>query len=92
MIAKKYRKLPVTIEAMKWNGKNHQQIMEWANGRLFKYWIDHVSGHGTCFLEIDTLEGTMIASIGDYIIRGIDGEYYPCKPDIFVRTYEEIND
>lgn len=41
-------------------------------------------------LEIETLEGTMKANVGDYIIKGVDGEIYPCKPDIFEKTYEKI--
>ena len=42
-------------------------------------------------LTIHTLEGDMIASIGDYIIKGVNGEFYPCKPDIFEKTYEKVN-
>ena len=44
----------------------------------------------THVLKIETLEGVMNASVGDYIIKGVNGEYYPCKPDIFEKTYEEV--
>ena len=44
----------------------------------------------TLELRIGTLEGTMTAQLGDYIIRGVNGEFYPCKPDIFEKTYEEV--
>lgn len=42
------------------------------------------------YMYIETLEGTMKASVGDYIIKGVNGEFYPCKPDIFEKTYEEV--
>ena len=47
---------------------------------------------GEHYLEIETLEGVMRANSGDYIIRGVNGEFYPCKPDIFEKTYEEVSD
>jgi hypothetical protein len=46
--------------------------------------------YGGNFLHIETLEGTMTASPGDFIIRGVQGEFYPCKPDIFAETYEPV--
>lgn len=78
---KKYRKKPVTIEAIQWNGGNLSEIRDFmrrtvvANGLV---------------LIIPTLEGNMHASLNDYIIKGINGEFYPCKPDIFAKTYEEV--
>jgi hypothetical protein len=48
--------------------------------------------YGTNFLDIETLEGTMTASLGDWIIKGVAGEFYPCKPDIFALTYELVNE
>ena len=56
--------------------------------RRFDDYVAQVSSRG--FLEIDTLEGVMKASEGDFIIRGVNGEFYPCKPDVFNRTYEDI--
>ncbi len=75
----KYRKKPVIIEAIQWNGKNLSEIDNFM-GRT-------VGNKGT-ILVIHTLEGDMEASINDYIIRGVNGEFYPCKPDIFDKTYE----
>lgn len=77
----KYRKKPVIIEAIQWNGNNFEEIMEF---------IDSDFVHFNSELIINTLEGNMTASKGDYIIKGIKGEFYPCKPDIFEQTYEEV--
>ncbi len=87
----KYRKKPVVVDAEKWmaNG-DHPKVRAW----------DSVVGLAeTCpqcnhdFLnhgKIDTLEGSHIVCPGDWIIRGVKGEYYPCKPDIFTATYEKV--
>ena len=75
----KYRKKPVIIEAIQWNGKNLSEIDNFIRGT--------VENKGT-ILIINTLEGDMEASINDYIIKGVNGEFYPCKPDIFDKTYE----
>ena len=80
---KKYRKKPVIIEAVQYNGENIAEISEFVTNRGMSF-----DGE----LKIETLEGTMIASIGDYIIKGVKGEFYPCKPDIFEQTYEEVID
>lgn len=83
-IAKKYRKKPVVIEAVQWTGKNRTDIYEFCGPRSdIIFILDAVN--------IPTLEGSMTASAGDYIIRGVHGELYPCKPDIFEETYEEVN-
>ncbi len=84
----KYRKKPVIIEAIQWNGINLEEI-KWFMKEQFK----DVSVSEISFgLQIPTLEGTMTVSLGDYIIRGVNGEYYPCKPDIFQKTYEEVDE
>ena len=76
-----YKKKPVTVAAVKWNGINLQEIREFTNNEaMIKNDV----------LIIPTLEGTMAAEIGSYIIRGIKGEYYPCRGDIFENTYEEV--
>ena len=77
---KRYRKKPVLIEAVQYNGENKVEV------QLFmgKYLDECVRG-----LKIPTLEGDMFASAGDFIIKGVAGEFYPCKPDIFEQTYEE---
>ncbi len=85
---KKYRKKPVVIEAIQWNGINLEEL-KWFMKEKFK----GTSVSETTFeLQIPTLEGTMSASLGDYIIRGVKGEFYPCKPDIFEATYEPVED
>jgi hypothetical protein len=79
----KYRKKPVVIEAVHWTGDNLSEIQAFCpQARI-------VFGFG---VAIDTLEGTMMASGGDWIIRGVKGEFYPCKPDIFEATYEQVED
>lgn len=75
----RYRKKPVVIEAVRWFGGNTQEILAFCGG-------DASEKDGA--LCIDTLEGTFRASVGDYIIKGVNGEFYPCKPDIFASTYE----
>ena len=80
----KFRKKPVVIEAIKWTGDNYEEIANFL-GEARRL----IPGNG---LEIYTLEGIMSASIGDYIIKGVQGEFYPCKPDIFELTYEEVDE
>lgn len=83
----KYRKKPVVIEAVQWDGSEDStyEVMKWCNSDK----VFHAIGPGTLEeITIDTLEGEMCASVGDWIIRGIKGELYPCKPDIFAATYE----
>ena len=75
----KYRKKPVVIEAVQWNGKNHDEM---------ESFVGLSAGVGLDYVWITTLEGTMQASKGDYVIKGVQGEFYPCKPDIFEATYE----
>lgn len=88
----KYRKKPVVIDAVQWNGKNYEEIQEFSNGLITYYeWVQHnESGVNKNMLSIKTLEGTMEAKIGDFIIKGVKGEFYPCKPDIFEATYEIV--
>lgn len=86
----KYRKKPVVVEAMEFGFDPLEEIMEWlrAGGVNFDY-----KGVGGKIeeLQIGTLEGKMRVSYGDYIIKGVKGEFYPCKPDIFEQTYEEVS-
>lgn len=80
VLAKRYRKKPVVIEAMHFADESHSgRIAAWCGGS---------NEHSPREVQITTLEGTMTASIGDYVIRGVQGEFYPCKPDIFEATYE----
>lgn len=80
----KFRKKPVEIEAIKWTGDNFGELIQFAKTDI---WFDDL---GT--LWIGTLEGDMIAKKGDYIIKGVKGEFYPCKPDIFAETYEVVSE
>ena len=80
-MARVYRKKPVTVEAVQWTGENHAEMCEFIDSEVFEI-IPRVG------LVIHTLEGVHHASPGDYIIKGVNGEFYPCKPDIFAKTYE----
>lgn len=85
----KYRKKPVVIEAVQFNGEMTNELKCFlGKARYTFYNLQTTRGS---VLEINTLEGTMRASQGDYIIRGVHGEYYPCKPDIFEKTYEPVD-
>lgn len=77
----KYRKKPVVIEAIRFNGSNYEEIREFMGRDTLCSDLSVV---------IPTLEGNMVAQKGDYIIKGVQGEFYPCKPDIFTETYELI--
>lgn len=134
MNPQRFRKRPVTIEAMRWDGtpEGASPIIDWvlangpADGPVARYHDEapprlhspacrcdgrgivpgpglasdgpercpetEPTGGSPAVIEIETLEGTMTASAGDWIIRGVQGEHYPCKPDIFDATYEEAPD
>ena len=84
----KFRKRPVEIEAWQWNGETRPK---WPRYLLDTPLSEIKDGrHGVVELRIPTLEGEMTAKRGDWIIRGIKGEVYPCKPDIFAATYEPV--
>lgn len=88
----KYRKKPVVIDAFKWTGDMKQVedpvwiVKAIEEGRV---WFND-RGTSDLTMEIKTLEGNHIANRGDYIIQGVKGEIYPCKPDIFEMTYEKV--
>lgn len=82
-----YRKKPVVIEAIQFNGKNAEEIEQWSNNNV-KAGPASEDTLTRAYLEIETLEGTMTAQPDDYIIKGVNGEFYPCKPDIFEKTYD----
>lgn len=86
----KYRKLPVVIEAHRLGDDGWPDSI-WA-GVMTNKIILHNNPNGPFWADIDTLEGRMQASEGDYIIKGVNGEFYPCKPDIFNKTYEAVAD
>lgn len=87
----KFKKKPVVIEAVQWTGENFDACMQFMgdNGGHKKAYEDYEeSALKFGQLYITTLEGVMTASKGDWIIKGVNGEFYPCKPDIFEKTYE----
>ena len=83
-MVKQYRKKPVVIQAIQYEGFHTGEINDFCGSKVRE-------PVGEKYLEIETLEGVMKASCGDFIIRGINGELYPCKPDIFSKTYEEVS-
>lgn len=85
----KYRKKPIIIEAIQWLGNNKKEIADFA-GESANFEVANEKEKQLFNLSIQTLEGNMTASIGDYIIKGVNGEFYPCKPDIFEKTYEKV--
>ena len=97
----KYRKKPVVIEAIQLQNTEESisNILRFMGQKVeLKTDIDHEKFSDYCYhikdkgLDIHTLEGTMKASIGDFIIKGVNGEFYPCKPDIFEKTYERVKE
>lgn len=95
----KYRKKPVVIEAEQLTRENADKVAAWCSGRVMVKGRD-VAVAGPCSpmtsfdvsgVDIATLEGVMRANIGDFIIKGVKGEFYPCAPDIFELTYEPAN-
>lgn len=80
----RYRKKPVVIEAEQWSGSNWHQMLAFAGG-------GNVSTDGE-HLMVHTLEGTMVAPPGWWIIKGVKGEFYPCDPEIFEATYEAVGE
>jgi len=83
----KFRKKPVVIEAHRWDGDNARELQAWAHKDLDPMMNAIILFDGYS-LRVRTLEGVMYANIGDMIIRGVQGEFYACKPDIFDATYE----
>lgn len=84
----KYRKKPIKIDAMLLNRSSFERVQNWlfTNEVHFLYDVENVNIH------IETLEGVMKAEHGDFIIKGVQGEFYPCKPDIFKATYEKVGE
>lgn len=89
----KYRKKPVVIEAMQWDGTTASATptINWAldHDVTITYYCGDECRSDLHVLLVSTLEGAMKAQPGDYIIKGVQGEFYPCKPDIFASTYEQ---
>lgn len=92
---KKYRKKPVIVEAVEYTGFNIKEIKDFVGEQLICEIYDGAYVAGVrpprVDMRIKTLEGDMKVSTGDYIIKGVNGEFYPCKPEIFNKTYEEYD-
>lgn len=91
----KFRKKPVVIDAIQWDGihgPSTAEIFEAFGSANEDGSLRFFINPGPNTLSVNTLEGTMIASPGDYIIKGVKGEFYPCKPDIFEATYERVEE
>lgn len=97
----KYRKKPAVIEAIQATGspESNREIISWTQGSKTPAFMDtevrncsaeHPDGFDYPVLRINTLEGTHAVSIGDFVIKGVAGEFYPCKPDIFAATYDAV--
>jgi len=84
----KYRKKPVVVEAHRVTVFNLEDVAVWCGGHVVRGTAD--AKHRA--IAIRTLEGVMEAAVGDYVIRGVKGEFYPCKPDIFEATYDEVTE
>lgn len=83
MSIRAYRKKPVTVHAIQWTGDNYDEVKEFVGDSMETFHFKDTIG-------IRTLEGTMAAYAGSYIIRGVQGEFYPCRSDIFEETYVEV--
>lgn len=89
----KYRKKPVIVEAIQFTGtKENLKTLEDFIDRAIITESDFISDNYVDRIEIETLEGNHVANVGDYIIQGVQGEHYPCKPDIFKSTYDKVDD
>lgn len=93
---RRFRKRPVDIDAMQWDGtpESATSIIDWVldgAGTARLICDEGCEGTaGTHYIGVDTLDGTMMASAGDWVVCGVIGEFYPCKPDVFAVTYEEV--
>lgn len=86
---KKYVKKPVEIEAIEFTRDSFEDIQKFTNGKAKDFVIEKRI-NGKCYCIIETLEGEHIVTEGDFIIKGVKGEFYPCKPDVFKTTYDEV--
>lgn len=83
----KYRKKPVEVEAVQWTGENDDEISIFAGGKVLFMWFAKRR-----VLLVETIDGATRAHVGDWIIKGLNDEIYPCKPDIFEKTYERVEE
>ena len=87
----KAKKKPVEVEVCQWTGSNIKEIMSFCGPKAYNIYQINLANMPTEYsLTIHTLEGDHRATVGDYIIKGVHGEFYPCKEDIFHETYDII--
>jgi len=90
----KFRKKPVVIDAVQWTGENLEEIREFCSNIIPTIqnmsYKKNKNERANDLLGIPTMEGYMTASLNDWIIKGVEGEFYPCKPKIFEKTYERV--
>jgi hypothetical protein len=89
----RYRKKPVEIEARRFSAAGPHEVVDWikaggGRARIVDTFLE--VDNPVSVIRIETLEGEMTASPGDWVIRGVKGEFYPCKPDIFEATYDVV--
>lgn len=83
-------KKPVVIETVQWIGINRSEIEQFCGYQNVEFKVDIIDSIIGLQLIVKTLEGDMVANRGDYIIKGVKGEFYPCKEDIFKATYDIV--
>ena len=88
---RKFKKKPIVIEAIQWDESNVKEILEWCNSEKRNLHVEY-SIILPPRLVIETLEGNMEVSKDDWIIKGVSGEFYPCKPDVFEKTYDDVTE
>lgn len=86
---KTYETKPCIIQAIEFTRNSYEEVVKFTNGKASNLLIEkRIDGFAYC--DIETLEGAMTATEGDFIIKGLRGEFYPCKPDVFNKKYQEI--
>lgn len=88
-MVKQYRTKPCEIKAIQLTKENAEEISKFTEGKAYNFRVSKY-GNKILYCDVETLEGIMTATENDYIIKGLRGEYYPCKPDVFEKKYEEI--
>lgn len=88
----KFRKKPVVVEAIQYTGHNDEKLRQWSFGKVLGSPVCEPTDNNPTgrYVQVKTLEGTMIGIVGDWIIKGVSEEFYPCKNDIFIQTYDAI--
>ena len=93
---RRYKTKPCEIEAIQWDGSNQKEVMDFVGESLIYYSLNLDTSWNDdkpyVYMAVMTLEGRMRMSKGDYIIKGLRGEFYPCKPDVFEKKYELIEE